>query len=71
MENERKFWAEMFISQALAAHFSAAEVFTRFGLACCTDCMAAKSETVRMACEAYNIDLEALLLALNSLEIPS
>ena len=68
MEKEKRFWAEMFISQALTAHYLAAEVFCTFGLNGCVDCQAGKSETLRMACEAFNIDLEAFLASLNSLE---
>lgn len=68
MENEKRFWAEMFINQALAQHYSAAEVFSTFGLGCCVECAANRSETVRMACEAYGVDLEAFLNALNSIE---
>ncbi|MCL5291076.1 MAG: DUF1858 domain-containing protein [Actinobacteria bacterium] len=61
-----RFTKEMSIQDALLAHPKAGEVFERFGMEC-LDCMASMMESVEAGASMHDLDVDALLSALNKL----
>jgi len=61
------FTAEMTVSEALALHPRAKDVFAGFHLGGCAHCQIADYETIAQICEGYGVPVETLLGTLNSL----
>ena len=57
--------ADTLISEVLADHPDAAEVFSRFGLGC-PSCFAASMETVSAVASMHDVSVESLLSELNA-----
>ncbi len=57
--------ADTLISEALATHPRAAEVFDRFGLGC-PGCYAASMETVSAVASVHDVSVDLLLRELNA-----
>ena len=64
---EKKFQANMTVSDALALHPSARWVFAAYQLAGCTSCNASSAETLSEVAIGYQLSLDRLLADLNSL----
>ena len=64
---EKKFEANMTVSEALALHPSARWVFAAYQLAGCTSCGASSEETLAEVATGYQLSLDRLLGDLNSL----
>ena len=64
---EKKFEANMTVSDALALHPSARWVFAAYQLSGCTSCEASSDETLSQVAEGYKLSLDRLLSDLNSL----
>jgi hypothetical protein len=64
---EKKFEANMTVSDALALHPAARWVFAAYHLAGCTSCGASSEETLREVAVGYQLSLERLLGDLNGL----
>ena len=67
---DKKFEANMTVSEALALHPSARWVFAEYQLSGCTACSSSMSETLSEVATGYELSLERLLADLNSL-LPS
>lgn len=61
------FTKEMLVSEALALHPRAREVFAGFHLGGCAHCQIAEYETLQQICEGYGVPVDILLETLNSL----
>jgi hybrid cluster-associated redox disulfide protein len=61
------FTKDMFVSEALALHPRAREVFAGFHLGGCSHCQIAEYETIQQICEGYGVPVDMLLGTLNSL----
>ncbi len=57
--------ADTLISEVLASHPRAADVFSRFGLGC-PSCFAASMETVSAVASMHDVSVERLLQELNA-----
>ena len=64
---EKKFEANMTVSDALALHPAARWVFAAYHLAGCTSCGASAEETLGEVAVGYQLSLEKLLSVLNGL----
>jgi hybrid cluster-associated redox disulfide protein len=64
---EKKFEANMTVSDALALHPSARWVFAAYQLSGCTTCGASAEETLSEVATGYKLSLDRLLADLNSL----
>jgi len=64
---DKKFEANMTVSDALALHPSARWVFAAYHLSGCTTCSESLSETLSEVAVGYKLSLERLLADLNSL----
>ena len=64
---EKKFEANMTVSDALALHPAARWVFAAYHLAGCTSCGASSEETLGEVAAGYELSLERLLADLNGL----
>ena len=65
---EARFTSHMTIDEAWNKHPEAPEVFRQFHLPSCSGCSVRFDERVSEATEAYGIDLEEFLCALNALQ---
>ena len=64
---DKKFEANMTVSDALAMHPSARWVFAAYHIAGCTSCSSSTAETLTEVATGYQLPLERLLADLNSL----
>ena len=64
---EKKFVAEMLISEAMKLHPRAAEGFASFHLGGCSSCAISEEETIDQVTHNYGVEVEVLLETLNSL----
>ena len=64
---DKKFEANMTVSDALALHPSARWVFAAYQISGCTSCGARDDETLSQVASGYRLPLERLLADLNSL----
>ncbi len=62
-----RFRPEMTIADAMQMHPGVAAVLAEFQLGGCSNCAVSDVDTLEGACRSYNLDLEALLAALNRL----
>lgn len=67
MQVNARFTAEMTIDEAWNNHPRASQVFRQFHLPSCSGCSVRFDETIAEATEAYGIDLEGFLCALNAI----
>jgi hybrid cluster-associated redox disulfide protein len=65
---DKKFDANMTVSDALALHPAARWVFAAYQLDGCTTCGASSEETLSEVASGYQLSLDRLLADLNSLE---
>lgn len=63
----KRFSADMTVSDAMALHPNAAEVFAAFHLGGCAHCHINTYETVEQVCAAYGVDVNVLLEVLEGL----
>jgi len=63
---EKKFEANMTVSEALALHPSARWVFAAYHISGCTSCGSSTEETLSEVATGYQLSLERLLADLNS-----
>ena len=64
MPETTQFNLDMTIAEAMRAHPRAREVFAAFRLGGCAHCAMSQMETLGQLCEAYGLDAEQLLDAL-------
>ena len=62
-----KYTADMTISDAMAIHPRAREVFAGFHLGGCSHCSIAEFETIGQVCEGYGVPVDQLLEMLEGL----
>ena len=58
---------DMTISQAIAVHPRAKEVFAGFHLGGCAHCHVAEYETIEQVCDGYGVPINIFLLTLEKL----
>lgn len=62
-----QFRSDMLVSDAMALHPRAKEVFAGFHLGGCSSCSISYNETIEQVCMGYGVEVEMLLEALESL----
>lgn len=67
MSDATHFSADMTVSDAMAKHPKAAEVFAAFHLGGCAHCHINAYETIAQVCEAYGVEVNMLLEVLEGL----
>ena len=67
MSESNRFSADMTVSDAMALHPRAAEVFAAFHLGGCAHCHINAYETIGQVCEAYGVEVDVLLEVLEGL----
>ena len=67
MAESTHFSPDMTVSDAMAKHPRAAEVFAAFHLGGCAHCHINAYETIAQVCEAYGIEVEMLMQVLEGL----
>ncbi len=67
---EKHFFAEMPVAEAMAIHPRVGEVFAAFHLGGCAHCGISHFETIEQVCMAYGVDVEMLLEVLEGLMEP-
>lgn len=67
MSDSNHFSSDMTVSDAMAKHPRAAEVFAAFHLGGCAHCHINAFETIEQVCEAYGVEVEMLLGVLEGL----
>lgn len=66
---DKNFSLDMTIAQAMTVHPRAAEVFAAFHLGGCAHCHINQVETLAQVCDAYGIEKEELMEALEGLTV--
>jgi len=56
---------DMYVSKILKQYPQLRLVFSRFGISGCSECLQAKFETLELACQIHQVDLDEFLVALN------
>ncbi len=67
MSETKRFSPDMTVSDAMALHPRAGEVFAAFHLGGCAHCHINAYETVQQVCEAYGVEVNVLLEVLEGL----
>ncbi len=67
MSENKTFYPDMPVAEAMAVHPRVAEVFAAFHLGGCAHCGISRFETIEQVCMAYGVETEVLLQVLEDM----